>query len=279
MRITVYGNLIYDQLVILDSALIPGESHHCTFKTAGGGILNFCRALVEHDSVGSDARRRGWSSQYDIDITVVSHIGRDAYGRLLCDELTKLDVEFQVDTDCNKSSFASVIVDKVNNVRTGLVEWGDVLQLVGYEAVPADWHHIMYLDRIQLSLGELLKMDGIRSADFCTIDDIEQHTSLLHHLDYLIVSDRADGLLNEFFKDRLWVRKGVIIHSPTKLQFITAGGMTYRYIKPEPNLNVVGAGDYFAAFAVANLLKANPTQSLDLNLIHTLTLEQLRKQS
>lgn len=255
--LAVYGNLIYDTIATVDQ-IRPGESHNCTISTRVGGIANTCRAA-------SDL----------LPTTAITMVGADKIGELAIGELKKLcTTKFGIDPN-NPTSQAVVLANPVSNIRTGLVQWGACRHYTGWRPLSsAKWHHLMYLDKLNVPDTVEFSRYGIVSADFCNSDEIINHLNILPHIDYLIVAEIENGHLFDY---HLPVRKAVIVHSPTGSYVLKAGEMVKEaVIIKEQKLNVVGAGDYFAAYCIANLVADG---DVDLNAVHRQTLALLRAQS
>lgn len=262
MRVAVYGNLIYDQLLTIEDPLVPGDSHDCKVSTAIGGIGNFCRA-----------------AKGKFDVEVHSFVGNDEHGRSIRKELENY-ATLKIKESPLPTSFASVICDKKNCSRTGFVQWGACRHEKGLEPADVDWTHIMYLDRIRITPEELMRLTRPISIDMCNVDDLYSYWKLLPLVDYIIVSESKNyGMLDDVSGN-----KGIIIHSPTtnRFRFPHAVGCVKNSIVE--GLNVVGAGDYFAAFTIANLLIdqtliAGGSPVPDMLRIHEQTLNMLKRQS
>lgn len=252
--IAVYGNLIYDQLLVVDAPLVPGGSHNCvqTIESAGG-LANFCRVSTAPT-------------------VAISSVGNDVEGAAAIADLSKYATPM-LEHSHHPTSSATVIADLVSNMRTGIVKWGACREKTVWKPVEADWHHLMYLDRMRVDSDALKQFPSPVSADFCNINDIDAYWHLLPDLDYLIVSELDAGKLKRMAPP---TRKGIIVHSPDLVYSVIDGIYQEHVIQKETGLNVVGAGDYFAAYCIANLLKGTP---LDLASVHDLTLDQLRRQS
>lgn len=247
MRIAIYGNLIYDQLITIDSQLYVGESHNCTsIEHRAGGIVNFCRAL---------------SSYSNIDFDVIGDIGNDDPGFKLLQALNVWQPTNHVRISKTPTTTATVIVHE--NDRTGIVQWGACRERCDWEPVDADWHHFMYLDRMNITKEQLLKFPRNTSADFC--GKPTDYQDLAKCVDYVIASDCES-----------WpTRRGVISHSPTQIHSIMDGVRDTLHVSRCHGLNVVGAGDYFAAHCIANLL----LEDFNLLDIHQRTATMLVEQS
>jgi len=113
------------------------------------------------------------------------------------------------------------------------------------------WNHIMYLNKIK-NVDFIRDLGGtIISADITSgkINNIE----MLKHIDYLFISDE-DIFMN--LKDLSKLVKGwVILHSPCGS--VCHNGDEFFETKTEivENLNVLGAGDFFAASFISHKLR------------------------
>ncbi len=255
MDLSLYGNLIYDELLIIDSPLVSGESHNCVkIEEKIGGLANFCRAFPA-----------------SFPVSVTSSVGDDSEGHTARTEIMFRHPYSFIDVVDVPTSKATVIVDTHTNSRTGIVKWGACRAKKEFVPVPASWHHIMYLDRINVDLS---KFQGIVSVDFCDSNSVFDYYDELKHVDYLIISETKMGLLADF---NLPVKKGVIVHSPTQSYVINNGAVSqHNRNVSEHGLNVVGAGDYFAARCIANIMTDG---GVDLAAVHSETLQLLRNQS
>jgi hypothetical protein len=198
MDLAVYGNAISDTIVTLDGSLSPGDSHNATISRRGGGVVNFCRAL---------AGRK---------MTAVSHVGLDQEGREIVKELQNYG-DCSVTVGSGPTSRATVVVDKVNNSRTGFVEWGACRQKHDWRPENVGWHHIMYLDRLRFDPSTI--KSGVVSADICDSNDLRGCLHWLQFIDYLFVSEPRQPVL---IYD-LPVRRGIIVHEPGYAYVIVGG--------------------------------------------------------
>jgi hypothetical protein len=130
----------------------------------------------------------------------------------------------------------------------------------------AKWHHITYVNRLR-NLDFLSEIHGgIVSADVA--GNTKFSFNNLQYVDYLFVADDECKYLSEFIK---YVKIAVIVHGK-------AGSMTYirsadslHHITTElSNVNVLGAGDYFASAFIVSMLDGNDLDtSLTKAHIHT----------
>lgn len=236
---------------------MPGASHEseATIRKAGGSA-NLCRA-ANHKSL--------------YDCFICGAIGDDAAGTYVLEELAKygtpvMETEYGADT-----TTATVIVDYAKNERTGFVHWGACRKHKAYPNLDVDWNHFMYLDTINVSPERLAMYDNI-SADFCDPSTIMEYRGHLKHVDVLITSHDPSYDVSIAAS---WTRRGAILHSPERIESIVDGKEKTLLIKKSHGLNVLGAGDYFAAFAIANLLR----KEMNLEGIHNDVLDMLLRQS
>lgn len=121
------------------------------------------------------------------------------------------------------------------------------------------WHHIFYLNHLT-DTNFITKLKGIISVDICAGGKIDY--DILKHVDYLFIADEDLEIgLEELSK----LTKGhVICHSNDGS--ITVGHDFRKEFKVSKidNLNVLGAGDYFAISFIINMLKnANLNLSIE----------------
>lgn len=256
MRVAVYGNLIADRIVISSEPITLGAAHKCTVHGAAGGIGNFVSAAYDAKLFKTIA---------------ASAVGDDELGLKLRSIMGQYGITAIKESDI-KTTSATVLVDPANGQRTGFVDWGACSRYVAWPYFDADWHHFMYLDRITIS-PERLAAYGRSSADFCEPDEIPQYKKHLSNVDVLITSQ---GVKFDATEAAGWTRRGAIIHQPGKCVSIIDGVRSEYDVEMVDGLNVLGAGDYFAAHAIANLVV---DAKVDLEAIHHATLNKLRRQS
>ena len=258
MLVAVYGNLIWDQIVTIDTPLTPGASHDCSvIRSQAGGVANFCRAAegLKHDFVTG----------------VSSSVGHD--GLWMIEYLRGLGVGTGIEVTTQPTSKAVVIADRATRTRTGMVQWGACRRRTSWPpAASADLHHYMYVDRMTINT---VPDHGLVTADFCDSRNVHEYGEFLRHVDYLFVSENEERPFHKHECPK--VRRGVIVHSPQECYVLEGGGRS-QWLIPDliGGLNVVGAGDYFSAFCVAKILT---TGKPDLLWAHQRTVELLRRQS
>jgi sugar/nucleoside kinase (ribokinase family) len=255
MKVAVYGNLIYDQILHIKHELIPGGSHDCAVSYRPGGIANFCRA----------------AGTIDLLTIAVSSVGDDEAGKAILDERFSPSQHVSID-EGRPTSRAVVVIDRNGKERTGFVSWGACRHRRDWIPENAGWHHFMYLDRLNITPENLTNCQGILSADLIDSRSVASLGNLIVNLDYLIISE----IKKQLVWTGPWPKRGIITHRPDGSTFHQKSGQKFVRVQEEPDLNVLGAGDYFAAFCIANLYKSG---SPDLAQAHNLTAELLRRQT
>lgn len=266
MRIAVYGNLILDHILELDGPFDPNISNTCIRDYhRAGGIGNFCRAFTLSPALN---RRK-------IEVIPVSAIGVDDSAGILLKEFQRygINTNFLFDGGPDTST-ATIICD--NTKRISAVSWGACRTYDNWCPITADWHHFMYLDKMAITPEQLDAFTGIISADVCDGGLIEI-AHFMSHLDYIFASipDEPFSRLLATSVEPL-TKKGMIFHNPQQKYFINSDTTQVCCNRLEPNINVLGAGDYFAAHCIADLLQERP---LELPKVHDMTLELLLQQT
>ncbi len=150
---------------------------------------------------------------------------------------------------------AIILVDEKRGSRLGRGR----LNLKIRKASPQDakWHHIMYLNQLDdVSFIEEIE-NGLISIDMTA--GKMKNLEMLKYVDYMFISD--EDMFMDIDKLASLVRGWVILHYPTG-SIITNGKETFETkVKVIKNLNVLGAGDYFAGFFISNLV-THPTMDL-----------------
>lgn len=252
-KVAVYGNLFYDTIHEV-AGLSLGQPNTCLRTyTRLGGVGNFLRAASPiMDAVG---------------ITCVGSLSRDIVPLLNGYNIQPLHI---YGLEVSKST---VIADVKSSIRTSIVEYGACTKFSGWEPIDADWHHIMYLDCLNIDLSKFSGCDNV-SVDFSDSNKIFENLDRLKHIDYLITDHKGYGY---DILSNIPTRKGVLLHSPTYSVFADRQNYSSDYIiEPVSGLNVLGAGDYYAAFAISELLQ-NSRPSL--SWIHNKTVCKLHEQT
>lgn len=117
---------------------------------------------------------------------------------------------------------------------------------------PSKWNHIVYLDN--LNNTEFIKnLTGIVSSDIATKNtpDLE----LLKHIDYFFISD--DELFMDLKELSKLVKGWVILHYPSGSTAINGDKIIKNNTEVLKNVNVLGAGDHFAASFINSKLRGD----------------------
>lgn len=263
MSLVIYGSAILDTVYEVASLRVDHNHDHPYIWSRAGGIANTCRAAYgkcETIPVGS--------------------VGDDIAGKAFLDDLSQVACVDHISVVNDITSHATIIVDTTDATRTSFVRRG-----AGYNRrwTPLvldqtnNWLHFMYLDSLELSEEELQAFREYADATNSIISaDISGSTSTglhkqLQYIDYLF----ADMCYWQTY-DESHVRQGVILHNNCLILHKSKGKHSEIHITPESGLNVLGAGDYFAANCIHQLIQSN---SLDLQVAHEATLQLLRTQS
>jgi len=260
MLVAVYGNLIYDQIVTINDGMNIGNSNNAVISNNIGGIGNFYRAVLKSKL---------------FDCRLVSCVGDDVAGRSII-------ANFRNDTKFNhylmtipntKTSFAVNIVNKCSFQRTGFVDWGICSTYNLWYPVDANWHHLMYLDRMTINNIKEFSKYGVVSVDLCDSNNLESLFDKLQYVDYVFCS--SDGI--NLHSKNIPYRKALIAHQPG---FISVNyrdsGLEFKQTDVVGGLNVLGAGDMFSAFCVKSIVDHG---KVDIELVHNSTRDLLIEQS
>ena len=236
-NISLYGHLTIDTIIDVDG----------TEKKTLGSIANVWKALVELDP------------SLDIGLSPID-IGQ----ALIC-------IDKKAATRVSKSNL---------NLRKfgGKVFAGNqntVNESVKPKVFESKVHHLCYLNEMS-ETSFIPTLGGIITADICPGRSIDK--DLLKHIDYLFISDEEC----DDFEGLAKATKGwVILHSPEGS--ICSNGRVkddfFFRIHPEDvlkNLNVLGAGDIFAACCLYKLLEEDNDIHHWIEFAHRKTTEILR---
>ena len=120
----------------------------------------------------------------------------------------------------------------------------------------SDWSHIMYLNQlINLDfLSEVSKKSKFVSADICAGSSI-QDVSILKHIDLLFIAD--DDLWLPIQQLRDLTKGDVIVHHSNGSIYYSKNGEKIETLvdKILKDINILGAGDMFAAAVIFNYLQ------------------------
>lgn len=150
---------------------------------------------------------------------------------------------------------AIILVDKKRGKRLGRGR----LNLKTRKVFPQDakWHHIMYLNQLDDASFIQDIQNGLISIDI-TAGELK-NLEMLKYIDYAFISD--EDLFMDIDKLANLVRGWVVLHYPGG-SIITNGKERFESeVEVIKDLNVLGAGDYFAGFFISNLVTC-PTMDL-----------------
>ena len=115
----------------------------------------------------------------------------------------------------------------------------------------ARWHHIMYLNQLEdVSFISEIDEDAIVSADLTS--GVMNNLDLLKHLDYLFISD--EDLFMDIDELAQLVKGWVILHYPAGSHCTNGKKKFTTSTETLKNVNVLGAGDMFAASFIVRYL-------------------------
>jgi hypothetical protein len=168
--------------------------------------------------------------------------------------LMKLNTNLKIKLNPISIGEAIILINKKNTQRVGRGELN--IQTRSPEIVNASWNHIMYLNQLP-DISFLDKIQGTISADI-TAGDIQSIIPYLNKIDYLFISDEDLFMnVNELGKK---VKGHVILHY-TSGSFVTNGKKSFeKKTKVVENIDVLGAGDIFAACFINACIKSMPIE-------------------
>lgn len=244
-KISLYGNVFIDTLLCVDGQFeINASNNLSSVRLSVGGIGNCVRFL-----------RKVFP---DIAVGVNTSVGEhEESNQFVLDFLLKHTNDISISSADGTVPNATIIVDRCNNTRTSVVAWGDC---INHRITPqvADWHHIVYADSLkQLTADNVRQLDGIVSIDLCmsqyTEEEKKRLWGIVREVDYVIISDVEASALspNDYRLIGETCKKGAIIHVPEGSMFIDRYSTIETKCKKHPNINVLGAGDFFASTFIA----------------------------
>ena len=163
---------------------------------------------------------------------------------------------------------ALVLVDKENNYRVGRCSFN--VKENPASPTDSDWHHISYINQLN-DTSFISELDGIVSADI-TKENPERCIDQLKYLDYLFIA--KEDLFMDIRDIGALVKGHVIMHHPHGSS-ISDGKTVEDYILPEElflsDINVLGAGDYFASGFIKSMITGNDLKKSVINSHHIAT--------
>ena len=163
---------------------------------------------------------------------------------------------------------ALVLVDKENNYRVGRCSFN--VKENPASPTDSDWHHISYINQLS-DTSFVSQLNGIVSADI-TKENPERCVDQLKHLDYLFIA--KEDLFMDIKELGSLVRGHVIMHHPHG-SVISDGNTVEEYVLPEElylsDVNVLGAGDYFASGFIKSMISGSDIKTSVVNSHHIAT--------
>lgn len=280
--VSLVGNLIVDNIHCV-SRFQEGQSNKSLGnQTVVGSIANVLRPLVELNPT--------------LSISVCSSVGDDLAGSYALQWFESFKEKHptlgvNIDYRPNSPTSSAVILSDVStNVRSSIVSWGACASMTHFEVPDCSWIHIMYGDKLDnLSVGTLkrLKQNSIVSMDFClnkhSKEKIKTINAMLTYIDYAILSvDEAKSIAPQKTEELIAKKIGklvseyAIIHSPRKVYVSNGTAVSVidtDYVE-DKKMNVLGAGDMFAAAVIAKTLEC-PDIVKNVQFAHKYTTQKL----
>lgn len=143
---------------------------------------------------------------------------------------------------------ALIVIDTQKSKRTSSAKLN--LQTKSPKIFMSKWNHLLYINELpDLSFIKDIKT-GIISADVCKGKKLD--ANVLEYVDYLFLSN--EEYFDDFDALRNTVKKYVILHSKTGAKCGNKDTSFETKAKTVDNVNVLGAGDMFAAFIIERIL-------------------------
>jgi sugar/nucleoside kinase (ribokinase family) len=172
--------------------------------------------------------------------------------------LKEVDSNLSVDLNPTAIGEAIILINEKQGVRLGRGN----LNLRTCENISlsnAGWHHVMYINKLK-NTDFVKDINGTVSADITSgpIKDLE----ILKYIDYLFISDEDLSVsLEDLVKN---VKGFVVLHYPAGSIIANGEKEIKSSTKVIENLNVLGAGDTFAACFIDHKIQ-NPSATLEEN--------------
>lgn len=244
--IAICGNIILDS--VYETGTITKDDHavQCSvYSESLGGVVNVARTLHRCDPT--------------YNVLCCGAVHRDDYTDIFMRLMDMgLNSELQ---QCNQhTSRATILSFNALAAKQSMVFWGGCLEYRP-EARHADWHHIAYLDAVPNITKEFIlacREEGVVSADLCigkyTDNERERLLALMSEIDYVFMSDHeADQLLLQGLHNV--AKHATIIHRSNGSSVLMGNGIYSLGASAAQNVNVLGAGDVFAAYCINGLVR------------------------
>ena len=275
--VSLYGNLILDTTYCVKN-YSHGESNVCYEKNISpGAIANVAFALSRIAP--------------DLSVNVESKIGSDSsgiYAKKWFANLKKLgyNIDANMIETSKPTSEAIIISDLLNMDRSSIVRWGACQDIDTLSECNSKWCHVLYADKLpNLNLNSLKKLSkrSIISIDLCSSNQSEQTKekilSMLPYVDYVFASSEEGACLTgeeSDYNTALAVAKKArgwaIIHSPDGSSVSDGKQKNTKSYKVQNKIqkqvNVLGAGDNFAAAFIVKKIKEETTVGESVRFAH-----------
>lgn len=167
---------------------------------------------------------------------------------------TKINPSLKIKLNPTSFGEAIIVVNRENSQRVGRANLN--IRQKTPKIVNSRWHHIMYLNHLK-DLDFISSIEtGIVSADITSGGNFERIIPFLDKIDFLFISD--EDLFMDVYELSKKVSGNVILHYPSGS--LTVGkNIESIEIKTEiiNDLDVLGAGDIFAASFISSYMKTN----------------------
>lgn len=146
-----------------------------------------------------------------------------------------------------------ILSDRVQCKRTSISHLS--LKTNGPEVHDSKISHVMYINELS-DLSFIPDLKGLVTADICNGKVLDVNSPILKYIDLLFISDE-DALHLDIYKLSRVVRGSVLMHYPTGSTLYSKEKFTKVKAELVSNINVLGAGDKFAAYILDGLLEEN----------------------
>tara|TARA_B100001248_G_scaffold9854_1_gene6510 strand:+ start:19634 stop:20299 length:666 start_codon:yes stop_codon:yes gene_type:complete len=216
---------------------------------------------------------------YEYDLAVYGHITVDRIIRNFKEEislgaianfwnaLNVIDTNVKYKLSPCAVGEAVVLINETSSQRFGRGNLN--LKTTKPQIINAHWHHILYLNKLK-DTSFIKNLNGKISADVTAgkMDIINE----IKYIDYLFISE--EDLFMDVKELAKLTRGHVILHYPSG-SMCTDGEKQYSFTtEVKNNINVLGAGDAFAACFISNMLNVDDIEK-SLENAHQQTLKVL----
>ena len=157
--------------------------------------------------------------------------------------LNDIDANLSIGLSPTALCEANIYIERTHSKRNSIPSFN--LEVFEPRIKESKISHILYLNELP-TVDFIASLDGIISADTCKGSEIK-NPNVLQFIDYLFVAD-DDGQDIDFLRKN--VKGHVILHSPTYSRVLRKATDT-KFDVPDKwilkNVNVLGAGDFFAS--------------------------------